>query len=463
MDEPQLSPENPGPAPAADEGATGTALTVAIAVALTGAVAVALILQTPPALCPNDNSRWNAIWAMVETGRCSWLGAEQPWWTIDRCTFDPVRTDTLANTKEDAAKARWYSSKPQFMEVLLAGIALPVCRIGGLDFKRDIAYVGRAILILVNVVPLLLLLVFFGRLMIRMGIRGFSFAYCMIAAAAGTYLTAWCVTLNNHLPAAFCVFFALYAVVSISRDPGAGRGWYVMAGLFSGLAGTFENQAWAILGLIGAWLLLRCLRRSTTPGTSPGSLAVFAVAAVVPVGAYFVTEYLCTGRWLPFQWTFPQHYDPYWMKPAGIDALHESRRVYLFHLMLGHHGLFSLTPIFLISVIGLLRCLHDRQGTMRPLALVILVAAHVVIAFEVKKTSNYGGTCQGARWLFWLIPMWLLMLPAGIEWLGRRRAGRGLAVLLLALSVFSVAYAVRMPWSRSWLHELLYLRGMISY
>ena len=29
------------------------------------------------------------------------------------------------------------------------------------------------------------------------------------------------------------------------------------------------------------------------------------------------------------------------------------------------------------------------------------------------KARNYGGSTQGLRWLFWLIPFWLVVLPPG--------------------------------------------------
>ena len=39
------------------------------------------------------------------------------------------------------------------------------------------------------------------------------------------------------------------------------------------------------------------------------------------------------------------------------------------------------------------------------------------------KARNYGGSTQGLRWLFWLIPMWLLCLPAGLA-TGQEGVGR---------------------------------------
>ncbi len=450
-------PQPPAAGAPAGEDSVRPLYAVAVTVAVTFSVVAALILQTSPTLSPNDTSRWNAVWAMLETGRCSWVG-NGPWWTIDRCTYDP------ADTKEQILRARWYSSKPYFMQVLLAGVAWPICRLAHLDVKEHLNIVGRAVLILFNAVPLAIFLAFFGRWLVRLRTGGFAFAYSLIAAAAGTYLTAYCITLNNHVPAAICAFFSLYALFGIStRGAEASWGWFAMAGFFGGMAAAFDAPATAIFGLGFAYVVLLFVRQRRSTSRNAWAPAAFVPAALVPVCGYFLSNYLCTGQWLSFQWRFPQHYDPYWRNPTGLDALHEPKGFYLLQQTFGHHGFFSLTPIFLVSLVGFVRNLRDRQLGLRPIAALSALSSLAVFAFVTWKTHNYGGTCQGSRWLFWLIPMWLIMLPAGVEWIARRPLGRWVAVLLLAVSAFSMAYASRMPWSRSWLHELYAAAGIINY
>ena len=50
----------------------------------------------------------------------------------------------------------------------------------------------------------------------------------------------------------------------------------------------------------------------------------------------------------------------YWLHPAGLDANVESPLVYLLHCTFGHHGIFSLSPMFLLSA--------RRLGRARPVA-----------------------------------------------------------------------------------------------
>ena len=94
---------------------------------------------------------------------------------------------------------------------------------------------------------------------------------------------------------------------------------------------------------------------------------------------------------------------------------------------------------------------------MVALAYLTAVLTIVLIAFYTwnPKARNYGGSTQGLRWLFWMIPLWLLMLPKGIESGETRNRVRRLALVALAFSIMSVGYAIRNPWSHPWILDAL--------
>ena len=94
---------------------------------------------------------------------------------------------------------------------------------------------------------------------------------------------------------------------------------------------------------------------------------------------------------------------------------------------------------------------------MTAVAWLTIVLTVVLLAFYTwnPKARNYGGSTQGLRWLFWLIPFWLLLLPKGVEWGQTRRWFRGLALLALGISVMSVGYAMRNPWTHPWILDAL--------
>jgi hypothetical protein len=138
----------------------------------------------------------------------------------------------------------------------------------------------------------------------------------------------------------------------------------------------------------------------------------------------------------------------------------------LYHLTIGHHGIFSLTPVFLFSVVGAARLLRGGVGVLRParqgagmavVAWFATVLTVVLVAFYTwnPKARNYGGSTQGLRWLFWLIPFWLLLLPKGVESGQSRGWVRVLTLLALGISVVSVGYAMRNPWSHPWILDAL--------
>ena len=94
---------------------------------------------------------------------------------------------------------------------------------------------------------------------------------------------------------------------------------------------------------------------------------------------------------------------------------------------------------------------------MLALAYMTAVLTIVLLAFYTwnPKARNYGGSTQGLRWLFWMIPLWLLMLPKGIEPAEIRTWLRRLALVVLAISIMSVGYAIRNPWSHPWILDAL--------
>jgi Zn-dependent protease with chaperone function len=92
-----------------------------------------------------------------------------------------------------------------------------------------------------------------------------------------------------------------------------------------------------------------------------------------------------------------------------------------------------------------------------------IFATAVVIAFYVWNSNNYGGWTSGPRWFFWLTPLFLLAMLPVADWLARCRAGRGLAYLFLAVSVFSAAYPVWNPWRHPWIYQLCEYMNWVSY
>ena len=157
----------------------------------------------------------------------------------------------------------------------------------------------------------------------------------------------------------------------------------------------------------------------------------------------------------------------YWLpeRRTGVDRGEPSRAVYAFHVLVGHHGLFSLTPIWLLSAAGTGLWLRRRGGRMHGFAVLVSVLTLVCLAFYLLRPlgdRNYGGVSCGFRWMFWFTPLWLIAMLPALDWTAARRRWRYAAMFLLLVSVVSASYASLNPWSHPWLYRYLAYLGLIE-
>jgi hypothetical protein len=268
-------------------------------------------------------------------------------------------------------------------------------------------------------------------------------------------LTTFAVTINNHLPAAVGVALSLLALVHIWQQPQARAGWYLLAGLGAAWAAANELPALSWLAMAGLLLLVVNWRRT---------LAGFLPAVVIVAGAFFATNWVAHGSLRPpYMHRHPgdNWYDypgSYWQEGnrRGIDQGEPSRLVYAVNVLVGHHGIFSLTPLWMVAAAGAVLALTSDRSALRLVAAIALILTIVCISFYISRPlvdRNYGGMTVGFRWLFWLIPLWLVTLLPALEWLGRFRWGRRFAYACLALSIFTAHYSEMNPWSHPWLYR----------
>jgi hypothetical protein len=445
------------------------------------AQALGLALKTPVQMGPNDISRWCTVWSLLEKGT----------YAIDDCPWQSKTQDKVLKVapfqklaKDEEPVEHYYSSKPPLLPTLIAGILYPARKLTGVPIEREVEqpreprYVEKPdpddptkidrvletpkepakwpiyvfyfdpIVVLLNIIPYWAMLVLYARLLDRLAANDWAWFFSLVAASWGTLLLVFDQTLNNHTVAAASAFFAIYALIRI-WDEGARSPWlFASVGFFGAFCACNELPA-ALFGVLLFAMLLVRFPRST--------LLAFVPAAAIPCIAFLATQYLAFGQFRPVYEEFgtrSYNYEgSYWNTPLEMDWFNKNPEpygVYLFHMTFGHHGVFSLSPIFIFSIIGALRLL--RRPPMRATAWLTLVLTLAMFAFYTwnPKARNYGGSTQGLRWLFWLIPFWLIVLPKGVEGGQRNRWVRGLSLAALVVSVFSVGYALRAPWSHPW-------------
>ncbi|MFQ5732781.1 MAG: hypothetical protein ACE5KM_12610, partial [Planctomycetaceae bacterium] len=321
-------------------------------IAIAGGLGAASICRVQPLLSANDRSRWATVRALIEFDT----------WQID----DVIRDDGWDSIDKVRHEDHFYSSKPALLPLLVSWVYSAVWMTSdaldgeaaterdakqhdGWTLEDETAETTRAILILVNLIPWLAALVVIAAMVERYAESDYTRLFVVATAALGTILSTFLVTLNNHLIATVAVVFALYPAMRIVID-GERKWWlFASAGFFSAFACANELPAAAFGVLLFALLVWKSPRLT---------LAVFVPAALIPIAAYFAANYDCTGGWKPFyayygteKYEYVHNGVPsYWTHPTGIDANDEPPWLYFMHCTVGHHGLLSLSPVFLLAV-----------------------------------------------------------------------------------------------------------------
>jgi hypothetical protein len=445
--------------PGAETRKTVYALLVLVAASIVGT----RLLTAPPSFSVNDRSRWATIRALVDTGSYA-IGRRFD--RADRTYEDRGILTERGWRSSDVVMhpntRRFYSSKPTLLPTLLAGEYWLLRRVLHLEITSNRAAVSRTILLTINWLPFVLYLLLLARLVERLGTTDWGRQFVFTAACFGTFVSGFLSTLNNHTVAAHGALFAVYHCLRIALD--SDRRWwrFALAGLFAGWTLCNELPAVALAAGLTLWLLWLSPRHA---------LYVAIPAMLVPVAGSLYTQHLATGSIVPTyahaQWY--RYEGSYWTRPFGLDRANDGKFVYAFHLLTGHSGILSLTPVLLLGWIGMVRTALVRvegrtdMAVRRTLACLTLVLTLVTFGFYVVRTANYGGLTAGPRWFFWLVPLWLLaMLPEADRW-GQSRWRRWLASVLLVISIGSAYYALRHPWRHSWLFALLRDLGLVNY
>ncbi len=411
-----------------------------------------------PFLSANDRSRWDTVRALVEDDM---RVAGAPY-AIDQVIAQP-HWDTIDMVKHDG---HYYSSKPPLLATLVAGPYWLIHRLTGATLATHPYAIGRLLLVLINVIPLAIMFWLLSKLVERFAATDFARVYVMAAAALGTFLTTFAVVLNNHVVAAVSVTVALYAVVRIWFDGERRLVWFALAGLFAAFTVADELPALSLFAALTLALLWKAPRQT---------LLAYVPAAVVVAAGFFATNWIAHqslkppymhrsegDNWYVYEW---KGRPSYWQNPNGIDRGEESPAVYAFHTLVGHHGIFSLTPIWLLTVAGLALSLakRDPRGFWQ-LALLIAAVSLVCVAFYLLRPQNdrnYGGTASAFRWVFWFAPLWLVAMLPALDAMAGRRWLRGLALVLLLGSVLSASYPTWNPWTHPWIMNYLQAAGWL--
>jgi hypothetical protein len=410
-----------------------------------------------PFLGANDRSRWCTVRALVEPD----MRVPGEPYAIEKVIQEP-NWDTIDMVKHND---HLYSSKPPFGATLLAGLYWVIFNLTGMSLGTHPFVIGRTLLILVNILPLAISFAMLAKLVERFGTTDWGRLFVMAAAVFGTFLTTFAVVLNNHIPAAACCVGFLYFAVPIWFDDERRLRYFFGAGLAGALMAISDLPSLALYAAVGMALLWRAPRQT---------LAAYLPAALLVAVPYFGLNYLAFGtidipyshrtsgdEWYNYDYERNgKTYQSYWKNPQGVDRGEKSVAVYAFHVLVGQHGVFSLTPIWIMSIFGVYYWLFKtKDQKLREMALMIgaisLLCLWYFIFKQPLENRNYGGMTCGFRWVFWMSPLWLLVLLPAADRFSQNKWLKGVALAMLICSIFSVTYPIWNPWTNPWLVDFV--------
>ena len=342
-------------------------------------VLLLLLLTKHAANSPNDQSRLATMESLVEQGT----------FAIDDSTFKDTVDKIFVN-------GHFYSGKPPVLSFLGAGCYFILHHAFRLSISDSLTYYSLTLLLVG--VPSILMLVFFSKSLAFTRLDAKDYWIITYALGGGTLILSYSVVLNNHTVAASLLYLAFYCWLRIKQLSYNQSKFLFGAGVLSALAGVIDTAALPFVALF--YILLVSRTRSFSLAYILGALAPFALHAVLNVA--IVGDIFPAALFHSNLYHYP---DSYWNNPIGIDALNEPKLVYTFHSLIGHHGLFLLTPTLVFPLVMLIKILTNRFHPFRREAIVVGFGCLVIIATYLFWSSNYGGVAFGFRWFILFVPL----------------------------------------------------------
>jgi hypothetical protein len=365
---------------------------------------------------------------------------------VDHGTYAIDDTKYATTIDKVQINGRMYSSKPPLLPTIVAGVYAVYRTLTGDEIGRRGGYATWVSKLFTMFVWYVLLLVYFVKT-VQLLVQRPGSQLLVVAAMCFGYLGAgYATTLNNHTPAALVGLMAFYHALRARRQPHAARHW-IAAGLAAGAIPAFDLPFGALTAGLFVYLFFADRRRA---------LRLFVPAMLPTLALHLGLSWAISGSIVPVYMRAEVYQYPgsYWATPHGVFALKQPKWLYGFHLLLGHHGFFTMTPLLILAVWGLVLRMRTREEG-RAEALVVGAVGVLLLAFYVFRTSNYGGRCLGARWLVPYTPLLLVFLGV---WLDRlRRYSLEIGVLLAVLflvSQFNAMEALQSPWQEGRWHEM---------
>lgn len=319
---------------------------------------------------------------------------------------------------------------PPALALVLAGPAWLLEK-AGVEFEPDGGAMLWWLTLLSSGLPALAGLVLCLRWWREAGVSAAQRLFWGAALALGTLWLPYGVVLQGHLLAGFLV---LVGYRCLHGHLSSAVGGCALAG-----AVAIDSSALPAAAVV------------TLAGMRPGQWRALFMGAAGPAALFLGLNHRLGGdlRPLASHLEFLDYpYSPFaFMAPTGRFYL-EDRGAYFMEMLLGGSGLFSLSPVLLLALLGAVaRCRGPRGGHRRAAGTVVLAVGATVAVFGLL-SDNMGGSAVGIRWFTVLCPLLILWGPWTPPLPGSRVFVRALAVGLLAVSATLATVGAVRPWTK---------------
>lgn len=340
----------------------------------------------------------------------------------------------------------YISSKPPLLPTYGAGVYWVYQKLTGQTIAENEGNVVRLVTFFTSFLSHAVFLIYLYRFCLTFFRRRLT---VLVTTAAGCFSflgVAYATAINNHSIGATLALVGLFHAYRAGKGSPGYKDW-ILAGFWLGVNGAVDLTCLAFVPTVGLYLLLKDWRKA---------LVAFGFAALPGLLSLSLLNYHITGSIKPFYsnselQNFSDNYFKY--HRSGIDALREPKHIYAWNVLLGHHGVFSMTPLLGFGLYELIR--HIKNRTYLRESLVVLSVLLMVFYFYIFRTRNYGGWCVGMRWLVPFMPLLLLYFGAWFDRVKLTRLTLTSVACAFAIGCFHVQDGLTSPFQFSVWHNWL--------
>lgn len=350
----------------------------------------ALFTKTEPRSW-NDASRMATIESLAERGS----------FIIDDSTFNWTGDKVFI-------RGHFYSGFSPVLPFLSSGVYFVLGKISGISFLThpQLSYYLLTLFIIGGLTSLML--VFFYKSLIIIGIVMNHRVILCTVLAIGTLMFSYSTVFNNHTVSACLLFLSFYFILKSIFFQYLFKKYISFSGFLASLAATISQVSGGIffIAFFGYIFWNKKLRPSWS---------YYVLGGIFPMMLYLTLNIPISGDFMPVN-THPEYYNysgsffdnTSFERTLSGSIYHNNLAAFLkysLHCLVGKRGLFLYTPLLFFSLTGLFKIMKDRQGLLRKEAAIILLGCLFTIIYYLLFSVNYAGSCYGIRWFVEVIPV----------------------------------------------------------